>query len=170
MYANVHWRHYRALQWTAILEDPCSFVRLLQRKNVSIFNLSIPIASGLCAPCISATFVPGKAYSRMYANFHWGTIGRCSGRTTLEDPCSFVRLLHRKKVSIFNSPTPLLLDYMHLALLQPLYRGRHTLECTRISIDGTIGRCSGRRHWKACTALCAFWTDKRFPFLNSPFP
>ena len=58
---------------------------------------------------------------------------------------------------------------MHLALVQPLYRAKRTRQCTQISIDGTIGRCSGQRYWKAREDLCAFCNDKSFPFVISPF-
>ena len=59
MYANFHRRYDMALLGKATLDGPYCFVRLLHRQKVSIFNLSIPIASALYAPCISATFVPG---------------------------------------------------------------------------------------------------------------
>ena len=91
-----------ALQWKATLEGPCSFVRLLHRQKVSIFQLSIHIASELFAPCISATFVPGKVTLRMYANFHWKHYTALQWTATLEGPCSFVSLLNRQKVSIFK--------------------------------------------------------------------
>ena len=59
---------------------------------------------------------------------------------------------------------------MHFALVQPLYRGRKSRQCTKISIDGTIRRCRERRYWPAPTALCAFCTEKTFTFLNSSYP
>ena len=69
-----------------------------------------------------------------------------------------------------NSSCPYLLDNMHFALVQPLYRARISRECTRISIHGTILRCRERRYWTVCTALCAFCTEKGFVFLNSYSP
>ena len=45
-----------------------------------------------------------------------------------------------KGFTFLNSSCTKLLDNMHLALVQPLYRARKTRECTRISIDGTVLR------------------------------
>ena len=98
------------------------------------------------------------------------TIWRCSGRRYWKARAALCAFCTDKRFPFLISPFPYLQDYMPLALVQPLYRARHTRECTRISIDGTIGRCMGRRHCKDRTALCAFCSDKRFPYLNSPFP
>ena len=75
-----------------------------------------------------------------------------------------------KGFRFLNSSFPLLLDNMQLALVQPLYRARIGRECTRISIEGTIRRCIGRRYLLSCTALCAFCTEKGFTFVNSSCP
>ena len=48
-----------ALLGKATLDGPYCFVHLLHRQKFYIFKLSIPIASALYAPCISARFVPG---------------------------------------------------------------------------------------------------------------
>ena len=67
----------------------------------------------------------------------------------------------------FTFSCPYFLDNIHLVLVQPLYRARKSRESTRISIDGTVRRCRGRRYWPARAALCAFCTEKGFTFLNS---
>ena len=98
------------------------------------------------------------------------TIQRCSGRLHWKARAALCAFCTDKRFPFLNSPSPHLLNYMHLALVQPLYQARQPRECTRISIGSTILRCSGRLHWKARAALCGFCTDKRFPFLNSPSP
>ena len=50
---------------------------------------------------------------------------------------------NEKEFRYLNSSCPQLLDNMHLALGQPLYRAWIRRECTRISIEGTIRRCMG---------------------------
>ena len=56
---------------------------------------------------------------------------------------------------------------MHLALVQPLYRAWHTREYTRISIDGTIGRYSGRRSLEGPYSFVRLFHRKKVSIFNS---
>ena len=95
------------------------------------------------------------------------TIRRCRIRRLWPARSALCAFCTGKGFTFKNSSCPYLLDNMHLALVQPLYRARKSRECTRISIDCPIRHCRGRRYWPASTALCAFCTGKGFTFLNS---
>ena len=99
-----------------------------------------------------------------------GTERRCMGRRYWPARTALSASFTEIGFTFINSSCPQLLDNMNLALVQPLYRARISRECTRISIQGTIRRCMGRRYWLARTALCAFCTEKGFTFINSSYP
>ena len=99
-----------------------------------------------------------------------GTLRRCMGRWYLSARTALCAFCTEKCFTFLKSSCPYLLDNIHLAFVQPLYRAWISRECMRISIEGTIRLCMGRRYWPARTALCAFCTEKGFTFLNSSCP
>ena len=99
-----------------------------------------------------------------------GTIRRCMGRRYWQARTALFAFCTDKEFTFLNSSCPYLVDNMHLVLEQPLYGARISPESTRISIEGTIRRCMGRRYWPARTALCAFSTEKWLTFLNFSGP
>ena len=92
------------------------------------------------------------------------TIRRCMGRRYWLARTALCAFCTEKGFTFINSSYPQLLDNMNLALVQPLYRARISRECTRISIQGSIRLCIGRRYWPAGTALSAFCTEIGFTF------
>ena len=99
-----------------------------------------------------------------------GTILRCREQRCSPARNALCAFCTEKGYTFLKSSCAQILDNMHLALVQPLYRARICGEYTRISIDGTIQRWRERRYWPACKALCAFCTEKLFTFLNSSYP
>ena len=99
-----------------------------------------------------------------------GTIRRCMGRRYWPASTALCAFCTKKGFTFVNSSCPYLLNSMNAAVVQPGYRAMISRECTRISIEGTVRRCMGRRYWKARTALCAFCTEKGFTFINSSCP
>ena len=99
-----------------------------------------------------------------------GTIWRFMGRRYWPARTALCAFCTKKGLTFLNSSCTYLLDNMHLALVQPLYRARISRECTQISIEDTIRLCMERRYWPAYTAFSDFCTEKGFTFLNSSCP
>ena len=96
-----------------------------------------------------------------------GTIRRCMGRRYWPARTELYAFCTEKGFTFLNSSCQQLLDNMHLALVQPLYRARKSRECTRISIDDTTRRYRGRWYWPTRKTLCTSWTERWFRYLNS---
>ena len=99
-----------------------------------------------------------------------GTVRRYMGRRYWLARTALCAFCTEKGFTFINSSCPQLLENMNLALVQPFYRARINRECTRISIEGSIRLCMGRRYWPARTALSAFFTEIGSTFINSSCP
>ena len=82
----------------------------------------------------------------MYANLIEGTIRRCMGRRYWPARTALCAFSTEKGFTCLYSSCPLLLDNLHLALVQPLHRARISRECIHLKAlygaarDGDIGR------------------------------
>ena len=93
-----------------------------------------------------------------------GTILRCRERRYLPSRKALCAICTEKGFTFLKSSCPQLLDNMYLALVQPLYRARKSRECTRISIDCTIRRCSEGDIGRSVQLCAPFATRKGLHF------
>ena len=72
--------------------------------------------------------------------------------------------------SYSGSPSPKLPFYMHLALVQTLYRARGSPNFNQISTHDPTLNCCGRSNLQARPRRCAFCAEPGLPYSGSPSP
>ena len=170
MHANFHWWHYTALQGTEIFAGRKALCAFCTEKGFTFWISSCPqLLDNIHLALVQPLYRARNSCECTRISID-GTVLRCRERRYWPARKALCAFCTQKLFTFLNSSCPLLLDNMHLALVEPLYRARISGECTRISIVGTILRCRDRKYYPARKALCAFCTEKLFTFLNSSCP
>ena len=95
-----------------------------------------------------------------------GPILRCTKRSSFQARTARYAFSTNARFPLLGFPYLKLPFHMHLALVQPLIRATGSPECAQISTGGHIRRCTRRSSLQARTGRCAFYTNRRLPFLG----
>ena len=112
----------------------------------------------------------GRGCPKFAQIFIDGAIQRSRIQNSLQAPLGRWAFCTDAWFTFLGPPSHYISFHMHLALVQPLYRGRDSPEFAQISNDGAVQRCTIHSSLQALEGQWAFYTDAWFTFLGTPSP